>query len=376
MTPRNDSSVTSSGRREHLEEDLRRRVLTYKENYGQPIATETFLAGQYRLSRNTVRKVLRKLIDEGLLRSKTGFGIFIVPPEERPVCPSRLRRVLLATEFSGGDVYTRRLVAGVLDYAFVFRSELEVIEYSSMTASRMIDRFRNLKFDALIHDRPGDSRHELISALAEAGIPQVTINRRISGVPALFVDHELAVRDVMTFLWGIGKRRIAFLDLGLSAEVFRRRQQCFLSLLAAAGEANPEAWLCRIGGESDPVGKTCEFLRGLKNPDALFVAHPVLEVVQSAFEVLHITVPEQLSMVLLDEEDRQADGQKFTTLREPVRQLGFAAAELIFNSTPGRKCDGICRYFPGELVIRGSCSLPFATGPVSNLHYKIGRDEK
>ena len=66
-------------RRNQLENDLRRQIKMRTGDFDEPLATEQKLSATYQLSRNTIRKVLQKLQNEGLLIRKTGFGTFIVP---------------------------------------------------------------------------------------------------------------------------------------------------------------------------------------------------------------------------------------------------------------------------------------------------------
>ena len=61
-------------RRNQLENDLRRQIKMRSGDFDEPLATEQKLSATYQLSRNTIRKVLQKLQNEGLLIRKTGFG--------------------------------------------------------------------------------------------------------------------------------------------------------------------------------------------------------------------------------------------------------------------------------------------------------------
>ena len=60
-----------------LEEDLRREIFTKRLSDGQAITPELELARRYRISRNTVRKTIDKLVASGLLYRQQGSGTFV-----------------------------------------------------------------------------------------------------------------------------------------------------------------------------------------------------------------------------------------------------------------------------------------------------------
>ena len=355
--------IPVGNRRACLEDDLRRLILTHVENYDEPITTEVQLAESYQLSRNTVRKVLQQLTDEGLLNRKTGFGIFVVPPEKRPEDKVKLRRILLATDSAKhgqNDYYAQRLISGILDYTFVYRSELEVVCYDQMTAPRMIDRYRNLKFDAVVYDRPSPSACEMILRMANAGIPQVTISRTVGDVPALYVDHDDAIRQVVSFLWGIGMREIHFADMHMSSPLFLRRQKLFVEELARRGVSEPEKHLYLIKQSPTPEPAFEAYLLSRPKVDSFFVINSIIPEFLNIMKKTGRRIPEDLSLIVLDEDTRNPKYRSFTVFREPVKELGFKAAEVLFKSLTNHLPPEKCLYIPGELVIRDSCLLPYA----------------
>lgn len=50
---------------------------------GRALPSLTFLMQEYGLSRNTVRRAIAALADEGLVRTRPGWGTFVVPEGER-----------------------------------------------------------------------------------------------------------------------------------------------------------------------------------------------------------------------------------------------------------------------------------------------------
>lgn len=64
--------------RDHIRHSLR-------DSYGdnEPLPTEAALAEQHRVSRQTVRRAMQALVDEGLIYRVAGRGTFLVDPKER-----------------------------------------------------------------------------------------------------------------------------------------------------------------------------------------------------------------------------------------------------------------------------------------------------
>lgn len=63
---------------------LRDRVTSGELAPGRPVPSETSLMQQYGLARETCRKAVRVLRDEGLVIIVQGRGAFVVPEAERP----------------------------------------------------------------------------------------------------------------------------------------------------------------------------------------------------------------------------------------------------------------------------------------------------
>ena len=346
-------------RRTMLEDDLRRLILSCRKNFDEPLFTEQQLAENYHLSRNTIRKVLQKLQNEGLLQRKTGFGTFVVPPGERPADKVCLRHILLATAWTQSDYYVQRLISGILDYTFVHHTKLDIIDSRQMSAPRMIANYRALKYDALIHDRPESGTIPLIEELAQAGIPQVTINRTAAGVPALYVDHEDAVRQVLDFFFGMGLSEICFVDMQVAEPLFHRRKECFIKELARHGVASPEEHLFSCATGRNPKKRFQEYYRNHLEIEAFFTIRTLTDIVMEVVAESGRSIPGDVSLISLDEDSRDPKFRDVSVFREPIWALGYTAAEHVFRAFSSIPQENSITWLPGELVIRKSCRYPF-----------------
>ena len=66
---------------------LRGRILSGEIGPGQPIPSKRQLRAQLGVSGQTVDKAVAVLRAEGLVRTVMGFGVYPVPPGERPPAP-------------------------------------------------------------------------------------------------------------------------------------------------------------------------------------------------------------------------------------------------------------------------------------------------
>ncbi len=348
--------------RESLEVDLRRMIQGNELDYDQPITTEMELAKGYGISRNTVRKALQALTNEGLLYKRHGLGTFVVPPAERSSERITLNKILTIIPNYSGEVaqlgwYDRSLVSGIADFSFHQGGQPELRGYGD-SASRLLDQFRNLKFDGIIWERPTLEYYPVIEELHRFGVPQVTISRQLEDVPSLFFDYQAGTREVLRFLRGIGHREIVFIDLDHTEPVFTDRRRVFAEELRADGIRNPEEYVYPMK------------FKGITNADMdrVFLEHPKLTaiffsvaLVSEIWDYLQkrgCRIPQDLSLLSLEESEKSQKIGEISSLCEPRREIGWRAAHLIKSQKASGCTSAEPEYFPGELIIRKSCLSP------------------
>jgi DNA-binding GntR family transcriptional regulator len=68
---------------------LRKQIESGELRSGRALPSLTHLMQHYDLSRNTVRRAIGVLTEDGLVRTRPGWGTFVVPPNERPGTKAR-----------------------------------------------------------------------------------------------------------------------------------------------------------------------------------------------------------------------------------------------------------------------------------------------
>ena len=189
-------------------------------------------------------------------------------------------------------------------------------------------------------------------------IPAVLVNRYIDSadVDLVVADNHRGGRLVAEALVELGHRRIALIAGPENTTTSRDRERGFREQLEAAGLPLDET-LRRVGQFSHHSGyQWClDLLAAEPRPTAVFAANDVIAFgALDAARRVGIRVPAELSIVGFDDIDMAGwEGFNLTTVRQPLEEMGRAAAQLLIDrvvtdgETPPRR-----RVFPVGLVRR------------------------
>lgn len=214
--------------------------------------------------------------------------------------------------------------------------------------------------DGVILSPPVTESAELLAELDCRGLPYVRIEpgiRRSEG-RSTTIDDVAAARDLTAHLAGLGHRAIAFITGPENHISSVERLEGYRAALDAHGIAFDPA-LVVAGDYSFASGREAarRLLARPTRPTAIFAGND--DMAAGALAVAHeldIGVPDQLSIAGFDDSDLAAAvWPPLTTVRQPVRELAWAAADLLLSDERDR--DRLTLDY--DLVIRAS------TGPAS-----------
>lgn len=193
--------------------------------------------------------------------------------------------------------------------------------------------------DGVILSPPVTEATELLDALDARGVPYVRIapgTRKGAGMAAT-MDDVAAAREVTRHLIDLGHRAIAFIRGPESHISTTDRLRGYRDELEAHGIAfDPE--LVVAGDYSfDSGGQAARSLFARTSPPtAIFAGND--DMAAGALALAHereIAVPEAVSIVGFDDSDlAKAVWPPLTTMRQPVRELAYAAADLMLAGNP------------------------------------------
>ena len=204
-----------------------------------------------------------------------------------------------------------------------------------------------------------DFRAPQFKALAENGIPCVTIDHIYKRVPAVLSDNETGVQKLVEYAIKKGHRRIAFIHGHDNSVVTRTRISQFNNTMAYHDLPVPQAYIRQ--GLYDDIGLTrklvLELLRLPERPTCILLPDDVayLGAQEAAWE-MNLRIPEDISFCGYDGIPlTQAMSPRLTTIRQSSEDIGRTAARRLIElieapGTASRKPT----IFPVELVEGGT----------------------
>ncbi|SFM04821.1 LacI family DNA-binding transcriptional regulator [Variovorax sp. OV329] len=205
----------------------------------------------------------------------------------------------------------------------------------------------------------------LLAYLSRVGMHTVLVNRADESgqLAAVVSDDRLAMKLAVEHLLALGHRRIAHLAGPQSVPTGVGRRQGFEQVLRDHGLA--PACVIECDSYSREAGRAA--MRALlaapgKRPQALVCCNDLVAL--GAYDELRsvgLRVPQDISvtghndMPLVDMVE-----PPLTTIRLPHRELGWRAAEMLFDEIEGRSLSASTVVLRPELVVRSSTQAPAA----------------
>ena len=211
------------------------------------------------------------------------------------------------------------------------------------------------QLDGVILTPPLTENNAVRQALSDRGLPFVmTAPARLDPtIASAFIDNAQAAQDMTRHLIEAGHRRIGFVAGDPRYAASARRKEGYEAALGEAGLAfDPE--LVEAGEYTFASGsEAAQKLLGAPDPPtAIFASSDDMAAgVLATAHRLGIKVPSALSVAGFDDTDLAAVvWPPLTTIRQPVRDLGYAAADLLL--APNASVEQ--RLLPHALIVRGS----------------------
>lgn len=327
---------------------------------GTKLPKELDFARELGVSFITLRAALGRLEEDGLIVRIPSKGTFVSesPAELRE--KSADGRILMAFPDFGGDpaaenLFNRNLILGAVKQGYLSGYEILACLPES------VDALLAEGAAGVIWDRPLPSEYGRISALARRGMPQVTVNRHIEGIPAVGCNYPSAIRQAVRQLRSIGHKYIALIDHAPErAAVFAERQNAFFEQLRYGGVEETGRFLIPIRGGGNTVLRIADGMRRIPEATAAIVSVVFMDAFHTYVMEERIGVPGELSVIQWGEDLRfglHAD-HPYSILTEPRSAVGQCAVRLICDHCHGKPVNDSVRLFDAELLMRTGCALP------------------
>jgi LacI family transcriptional regulator len=203
------------------------------------------------------------------------------------------------------------------------------------------------------------SNHPVMGMLARSRLPAVLIGRN-PYYPELHwvdVDNFHSAVEAVTYLIRQGRRRIATLALPADGSAGTQRRDGYTRALLDHGLPIERALMVEMSASGEDGDLALQRLLAMpKPPDAIFAASDGMAL--RAMEVIHaqgLRIPEDIAVVGFDDQpNAQKADPPLTTVRQPMREMGVCATELLLQVIDGGLTEPRHLTLPTSLIIRGS----------------------
>ena len=328
---------------------------------GARLPRELDFARELGVSFLTLRAALARLEEDGLIVRIPSKGTFVSDTVNVVSCSPEKGRVLLAIPDFKGDtaeenLFNRNLILGAVKQGYLSGYEIHPCRPSE------VDALLDDVVSGVIWDRPLPEVYAQIASYSARGIPQVTVNRHLEGIPAVGCNYPAAIRQAMRYLRSIGHTYVALIDHAPeSAAIFAERQEAFFEQLRFAGVEQAENYLIPICScDSTPELTIARDLFRIPEITALIVSNVFMMQFHHYLKEMRIGVPRELSVILWGEnrDFGQHTDYPYSILTEPRSAVGQSAIARIADYHRNATRDDSMRLFDAELLIRSGCALP------------------
>lgn len=201
-------------------------------------------------------------------------------------------------------------------------------------------------------------REPLIDALHGGDLPYVVIGQhpRLTQATSIDVENVIGAQKAVEHLLALGRRRIGAIAGPSDAVAGIDRLTGYQYALVANGISLQNELIVE-GDFSEASGYAAMQTLLRRQVDAVFAASDMMAM--GAMRAIHeagLRIPQDVAVVGFDDMPLAAQLQPpLTTVRQPIRQTGYVAAEILISQIQEPASPPQQVILPTELVIRGSC---------------------
>jgi DNA-binding GntR family transcriptional regulator len=159
---------------------------------GSKLPTRMFMMEKYNIARASIDKVIRQLVEEGLLSSTQGSGTYVLDIQNSE--PHLYIVLNTEKDCEEANVFHAKLSMMLANISKEMKHTIVGSRDFEKSFSEVLQNNRS----RVIWSRPSIKSYGYIATLYKAAIPQVLVNRPIPSYNFITTDTHTAIRDVFT----------------------------------------------------------------------------------------------------------------------------------------------------------------------------------
>ncbi len=346
-----------------LREILKKAILENSEQY-QSIPKEMELCQIYGLSRDSVRKAIAGLVEDGLLFRIKKKGTFIVQDHsvEPVVAPSPAGFSKIGVLWPYSEVW-RECVSSIEAEIIKagYRSRVTSYPWDNLSAEiDLLQEFRETCAGIIVYPNSDRSDRGYLSKLQADGFPIIMVDMYFPDSDISFVvsNNYSGTMEAVNYFITQGLKKIAFLDINRENSSNIERREGYIAALEQAGLSINE--LLMLSCNSRLTSHDCENIETLivkQHPEAIFcAAHFLAYKCYRIAERNKISIPDQLAVTAFDrhESDRLLSPPLAAVVQQQA-EIGQRAAKTLIGMIEGRINRPQKIFVPTEFKAGKSC---------------------
>lgn len=271
--------------------------------------------------------------------------------------------VIMEDESPNFDGFFSQVLSGIFAYATEENVEITLVHYvpARRVDGSITEHLRRKRCNGALF--LGLSLSDL-TGLVEARIPVMLVTNRSShpGVGFIDCDSYAGALEQMNYLLRMGHRKIGFLAAQLKGFVdHQERLAAYQDALKSSGVAMDKTWVVDYEpGQTEQAG----YLQAKK----LLALHPGISAIFACNDAMAYgaicacvesgrQVPQDVSVVGFDDNPTSRFyNPPLTTVRQPLREMGYEAAKLVDRKLKGKLKELPQKVLTSELIVRRSCA--------------------
>ncbi|MFA6962115.1 MAG: substrate-binding domain-containing protein [Opitutaceae bacterium] len=353
--------ASGPGLRRQIEATLRDWLMTGRYGAGDQLPPAREIARECGdVNEQTVRRALKNLMNEGLLRGAQGKGVFVSSTG------ARYKRVALVLP-NLEDETTQLIARGA-------RRVFDTQGFQTLILDAQRDSDQERVHLATLPDLPVDGT--IIFPVAYGDIAECILRLKLDGMSLVLVDKycpgikvDCVVADdyqgayaLTTALIAKGRRRIAWLDGEAGSTTVENRFDGYRWALGDQCLPVERALVRRmkLPSPTSPYvmaleGEIKALLELAKAPDGLVCANDLLAVAAVDFlRARGVRVPEDIGVAGFGDLRMAVDPDFITTVHTPLELMGERAAQLLLKRIQSKKAEAETIVLPVQVILRRS----------------------